>query len=53
MTEEMIMAEICQKMGWDFFTYWKQPDWFLELLKLKFEIESKQLEKENNKLNKF
>jgi hypothetical protein len=38
----MDMIEICQYMkGWDYYTYMNQPTWFLELIRLKRNIDGK------------
>jgi len=36
LTEEMIIAEICNMMNWDYYTYINQPYWFLETVKIRF-----------------
>mgnify|MGYP007071573818 CR=1 FL=1 len=38
---DMIVAIICEKMGWDYYTYLDQPTWFVELLIQKMEIDNK------------
>lgn len=35
------MLEIMAIYGWDFYQYWEQPDYILELAKKKLEIEGK------------
>ena len=37
----MLIAAICEKMGWDYFTYMAQPIWFVRLLAQKFDIDAK------------
>lgn len=37
----MIVAVICEKMGWDYHTYQAQPLWFTELIVKKLEIDNK------------
>ena len=37
----MIVAVICEQMGWDYHTYQAQPIWFTDLLVRKLEIDSK------------
>lgn len=32
---------ICEKMGWDYFTYLNQPDWFIELVKVNIKYAKK------------
>jgi len=36
----MIKVIICEHMKWDYYTYQKQPREFIELLKLKLELEN-------------
>lgn len=40
----MLIAAVCEKMGWDYHTYMEQPVWFLRLLAHKFEIDAKNAE---------
>lgn len=35
------MVMVCDRMHWDYQTYLKQPAWFIEMLVIKWEIESK------------
>ena len=28
----MLIVAVCEKMGWDYFTYQKQPSWFVDLI---------------------
>lgn len=37
----MIIAIICEKYGWDYFTYESQPSWFIDLIIVKMEIDAK------------
>jgi hypothetical protein len=37
----MLMAAICERMGWDFHTYQQQPKWFIDLLIGKYELDAK------------
>ena len=37
----MIVAVICEKMGWTYQQYQEQPVWFTELLVRKLEIDNK------------
>ncbi len=48
MSEEMVMAMICEKMGWTYSEYVNQPDWFLQLLIMKFGADAEH----QNRLNK-
>jgi len=50
MKEEMITVYVCERMGWDYFTYMSQPQWFLELIIGKLEIEAKREAKESSKV---
>lgn len=38
------MAIICQKMGWTYDQYLRQPVWFIEVLLLKMGIEAEHAE---------
>ena len=40
----MLIAAVCEKMGWDYFTYCRQPYWFIQLLARKFEIDARNAE---------
>lgn len=42
----MITAVICERMGWDYWQFSAQPHWFIELLIGKFEIDSKEVKKQ-------
>jgi len=48
----MEMVAICQEMGWDYWTYMNQPQWFLDLLRDKLVLDSKELKKESKKFRK-
>ena len=43
----MLIAAICEKMGWDYWTYSKQPYWFIRLLAHKFEIDADNAQQAN------
>jgi hypothetical protein len=36
----MLIAAICERMGWDYHTYRAQPKWFLDLLVGKYDIDA-------------
>lgn len=40
-TGQMLMITICEKYGWDYFTYESQPSWFIDLIISKMEIDNK------------
>ena len=44
------MIMICERMKWDYFTYLKQPTWFIDLLVMKFNEDARC---ENRKLKKI
>lgn len=44
----MLVLELCEKYGWDYYTYHNQPNWFLELAKVKFRLDNERL----NRINK-
>ena len=45
----MLIVSICQEMGWDYYTYMNQPNWFLELIINKIVIDNKKLNEEIKK----
>jgi hypothetical protein len=46
---DMVIACLCEKMGWDYYTYLDQPVWFVELLIQKLEIDNKKQAQANRK----
>jgi hypothetical protein len=44
------MAEICQLMGWDYYTFISQPNWFIDAIRSKRNLEAKfkQWQQKNN-----
>jgi len=40
--DEMVIAAICERMGWDYHTYLNQPLWFIRLLMRKFEVDAQE-----------
>jgi len=47
--EEMQIIVICERMGWDFYTYKAQPRWFLKLIHDKYSIDAQKANEEKNK----
>jgi len=47
----MIMIIICEKYGWDYFTYESQPSWFIDLIieRMKIDATKSQQEELKNK----
>lgn len=45
MTPEMQIIAICQEMKWDYYTYLRQPIWFINLLKIKLKVDSDNIKK--------
>lgn len=41
----MVVAFLCEKMGWDYETYYRQPVHFIDLLLSKFEVDNKNAER--------
>jgi len=39
----MLMASICELMGWGYDQYMSQPRWFISLLETKTEIDAKRV----------
>ena len=52
LTPEMEIVSICQEMKWTYYEYISQPSWFLELLKLKFHLDSQRVKKQLMKSKK-
>jgi len=47
----MLIVEVCQNFGWDYYQYLAQPAWFLELIHSRMEIDGKkQRTKDTNKI---
>jgi len=46
MTSEMEIVSICQDTGWTYFEYIDQPEWFLELLRVKLQMDNNRRKKE-------
>ncbi len=38
----MMIAVVCERMGWDYYTYLAQPLWFIRLLLRKFEVDAQE-----------
>lgn len=45
----MLILELCEKYGWDYYTYLNQPSWFLELAKIKYSLDNQKLARANKK----
>lgn len=41
----MLIVSVCQEMKWDFYQYLNQPEWFVDLIIAKLEIDSKNIKK--------
>lgn len=50
MPEEMLIIEICEKFGWDYYKFLDQPAWFIELIveKMKAEARERKKREKNN-----
>jgi len=46
---EIQMLEICKYMGWDYITYIQQPDWFIDLIKIRKSEEASAAEAKERK----
>lgn len=48
--EEMLIIEICEKFGWDYYQFLDQPAWFIELIveKMKAEARERKRKEKNN-----
>lgn len=51
----LMITEVCIYMGWDYWTYLKQPSWFIELVLMKQKVDAEfveiQAKKNKSKLN--
>jgi len=45
----MQVVAICQEFGWTYYQYMEQPEWFIELLKDKLEIDAEESRKASKK----
>jgi len=52
MSEEIFTVIICQEMGWDFWQYESQPEWFLDLLKIKLNLDAEKQNRDARRANK-
>lgn len=43
------MLVLCDYMKWDYYTYWNQPQWFLDAMFTKIGIDSRRQETKTNK----
>jgi len=37
----MIIVDVCQRFGWTYQEYLEQPEWFLDLIKVRMDIDSR------------
>ncbi|MHA1347411.1 MAG: hypothetical protein ACTSO3_13510 [Candidatus Heimdallarchaeaceae archaeon] len=49
MTPDMEIVAICQEMKWTYWDYMEQPNWFLDLVSQKLQIDSEKIRKEIDK----
>jgi len=52
MTPEMEIVAVCQEMGWTYYEYMEQPNWFLELVRMKLQMDSEKIKKEIQKMQR-
>jgi hypothetical protein len=45
LSEEIIIIEICEKFGWDYYQFLQQPIWFIELIIEKNKAEARELKR--------
>ena len=43
------MVAVCEKMGWDYFIYNEQPQWFIDLIIAKMNLDAKHLSQQMRK----
>jgi len=48
----MEVVSICQEMGWTYEEYMSQPNWFLELVKEKLQMNGERIRKELRKVKR-
>ena len=48
----MLMVSICEKMGWTYHEYMRQPRWFIKLLVSKMIMDADKARKEARKLRR-
>lgn len=47
--EDVVVAEICERFGWTYEQYWDQPASFLEVIRVKMQVENEYREKEQKR----
>lgn len=47
------MVMLCCEMNWDYFTYLKQPDWFLDSIMIKKNLEIREQKRQENKQKRY
>lgn len=45
----MLAVVVCERMAWDYQTYLAQPNWFIELVVRKLEIDAKERQRASQK----
>ena len=43
--EEILMIEICERFGWDYYRFLNQPSWFIDLIIEKIKAEARELKR--------
>jgi len=46
----LMITEVCRYMGWDYWTYLKQPNWFIDLVLIKQKVNAEFAEIQAKKL---
>lgn len=46
----MEIVAICQEMGWDYYQYIEQPNWFLDMVRIKLRTDSERMKREMDKI---
>lgn len=44
MVDDVLMVAICERFGWDYYTYLSQPYWLIDLIAEKWSIDAKRAE---------
>ena len=43
----MFILELCEKYSWDYYTYFNQPSWFLDLAKTKYILDNEKANRQS------
>jgi hypothetical protein len=43
--DEILMIDICERFGWDYYQFLEQPSWFIELIVEKVNAENREMKR--------